>query len=458
MGDLTFEKRSTVNCAAGEALAWLQRPGAFERLVAPWSGVRVASRTGLTEPGSRVELRVPVLGSLAMSWVAEHRAYEGGPGFKDVQTKGPFRSWEHVHGVEEQGTSACTIVDHIEYGLPFGPLGRALMANRVRKDLERTFAYRHRTQVADLKDHTRLGKRLRVAVTGASGLVGTALSAYLSTGGHDVVEISRSGPRLGGAHIKWPAPDEQFNAEELEGFDAVVHLAGESIAEGRWNAGKKKRILDSRVGGTEKLARALAATKKPPTVFVAASAIGFYGGRGDECLDEQSAAGHDFLAGVCRQWEAATTPAADAGVRVVNLRIGVVLTAAGGALAKVLLPFSLGAGGVVGNGLQFMSWVSLDDLLGIVLHAIGQDSLRGPVNAVSPSPVTNREYTRTLGSVMSRPTILPLPAFAARVALGEMADALLLSSTRVEPNRLKDTGYEFRHADVETALRHTLGR
>jgi uncharacterized protein (TIGR01777 family) len=244
----------------------------------------------------------------------------------------------------------------------------------------------------------------------------------------------------------------------LEGIDAVVHLAGENVAGGRWTPEVKARILESRRRGTRLLSESLAQLHSRPRVLVSASAIGFYGDRGDETLREDSEAGTGFLADVCREWEAATAAAADAGIRVVHLRIGVVLSAAGGALAKLLPPFQVGAGGRVGSGAQYMSWIALDDLLGAVLHALRTESLQGALNATAPAPVTNQEFTTVLGRVLGRPTLVPVPAVAARLAFGEMADAVLLASQRVEPARLAATRYTFRFSDLESALRHTLGR
>jgi hypothetical protein len=297
---------------------------------------------------------------------------------------------------------------------------------------------------------------MKILVTGASGLVGSALVPFLVSKGHEVVRLVRSEPKPGATEIRWNPERGVDDTARLEGLDAVVHLAGENISEGRWTDEKKTRIRESRVKGTRVLAEALAQLAAPPKVLVSASAIGFYGSRGDEVLTEQSASGDDFLAEVCREWELATRPAAAKGVRVVNLRFGVILSKESGALSKMLTPFKLGVGGRVGSGEQYMSWVTLDDVVGAIYYALETDALHGPVNVVALRPVTNREFTRTLGSVLSRPTIFPAPAFALRLAFGEMADALLLSSMRVEPLRLKESGYEFQYPELEGALRHLL--
>jgi len=297
---------------------------------------------------------------------------------------------------------------------------------------------------------------MRISVTGSSGLIGSALVPFLTAEGHEVGRIVRS--TTAGAAGRWDPGAGHVDAGAVNGKDAVVHLAGETIAGGRWSAARKARIRDSRVVGTRAVAEAVARADPRPKALLCASAMGFYGDRGDERLTEASAPGSGFLSEVSREWEEACAPARDQGVRVVNLRFGIVLSPAGGALGKMLLPFRLGAGGVVGSGRQWWSWVALDDALGAIRHALVTPGLIGPLNVVAPNPVTNAEFTRTLGRVLGRPTLFPVPAFAARLALGEMADALLLASARVAPERLQQAGYVFRHPELEGALRHVLGR
>jgi uncharacterized protein (TIGR01777 family) len=302
------------------------------------------------------------------------------------------------------------------------------------------------------------GIPMNILVTGSTGLVGRALVPFLTAGGHSVIRLVRSRPMTEGVAAFWDPVAGHVDPARLEGLDGVVHLAGESIATGRWTAEKKARIRDSRVNGTRLLCESLAGLGQPPRVLVSASAIGYYGDRGDEILREESAPGAGFLADVCRAWEAATESAQQRNIRVVNLRIGMVLSSMGGALGKMLVPFRMGLGGIIGSGKQFMSWIAIDDVLGSIACALATDALRGPVNAVAPHPVRNREFTKTLGRILARPTIFPMPAFAAQLAFGEMADDLLLSSTRVEPARLSAAGYNFRYPSLEGALRHLLGR
>ena len=295
---------------------------------------------------------------------------------------------------------------------------------------------------------------MHVLVTGSSGLVGTALVPFLAAQGHKVTRlVRRSG--LGPGTVRWDPAAGTIDHEALRGVQATVHLAGESIV-GRWTSAKKASIRESRVAGTRRLCDALLTLDPPPSTFVCASAVGFYGERGAQVLDEDSPPGFGFLADVCREWEGATDRAAERGMRVVNLRTGLVLSRRGGALAKMLPPFLFGLGGVVGSGTQYWSWIALDDLLGAVHHALFLPTLRGPVNAVAPQPATNRQFTRALGRALGRPTLLPLPAFGVKLLMGEMGQALLLASTRVEPRRLLATGYRFQFPELEGALRHAL--
>jgi hypothetical protein len=293
-----------------------------------------------------------------------------------------------------------------------------------------------------------------VLVTGASGMVGRSLASFLTTGGHRVRRLVRHAPR-NADEFRWDPAQGKLDSAAFDGVQAVVHLAGESIAGRRWSEPQKARIRASRVAGTRLVVEALRAATAAPRAFVCASAVGIYGDRGDELLTEDSAKGEGFLAEVCEQWEAEARQAE--GVRSAQLRFGVVLSPDGGALAKMLLPFRLGAGGRIGDGRQWMSWIALDDAVGVIHHALFAEGIDGPVNAVAPQAVTNAEYTATLGRVLRRPAVLPMPAFAARLAFGELADELLLASQRAQPRRLVETGYDFAYPELEGALRHQLG-
>jgi uncharacterized protein (TIGR01777 family) len=296
---------------------------------------------------------------------------------------------------------------------------------------------------------------MKILIGGSHGLVGTALIESLEADGHQIFRLVRHAP-ASKTEVEWSPDRYSIALARIEGFDAVVNLAGESIAEGRWTEDKKRRIRESRVKGTKLLGDALANLAVPPKIFVCASAIGYYGNRGDELLTETSAAGDDFLAKVCAEWEDATALATEKGIRVVNARFGVILDTNGGALKKMLPPFRMGVGGKVGSGKQWMSWIALDDVVGGIQFALANDSIKGPVNFVAPVPVTNAEFTKTLGKVLSRPTILPIPAFAIKLLFGEMGEALLLGSQRVAPERLAAAGYEFGYPQLEKALVHIL--
>lgn len=296
---------------------------------------------------------------------------------------------------------------------------------------------------------------MKIALAGASGLVGTALIPALEKQGHEVTRLVRTAPRAG--EIEWHPNKEAVSAASLEGFDIIINLAGENIAGGRWTDEQKRKIRESRVNGTHLLSEAITKMEHKPRAFICASATGIYGDRDDEVLDEQSESGGGFLSGVCREWEMACDLAVQAGVRVVNLRFGPILAREGGMLSKLLTPFKMGMGGKVGSGRQYISWVSLEDSVNAILLAINDESIRGPLNVVSPNPVTNEEFTKTLGHVLNRPTALAMPAFAARLAFGEMADEMLLTSQRVMPKRLNAAGFQFSYPRLEEAFRAYVG-
>jgi len=296
---------------------------------------------------------------------------------------------------------------------------------------------------------------MHILLTGASGLIGSALAPFLASGGHKVTKLSRAASPASGANAWWNPAKGQIDFGGVGDLEAVIHLAGEPLG-GRWSPTKKQRIRDSRVSGTRSLSAALVRLPRLPKVLVCASATGFYGSRGDELLDEQCPSGTGFLAEVCRAWEAATAPAAEGGIRVVNLRIGVVLSSKGGALARMLPAFRLGLGGKLGKGAQYWSWIAMEDLLGAIHHTLLNQNLRGALNAVSPHPVTNEEFTRTLGAVLRRPAFCALPAFALKLLFGELAEALLLAGARVRPARLEQTGFGFRFPGLGEALHHAL--
>ncbi len=454
-----FIRRIRIEAPAQEVFRWHVRPGALERLTPPWEAMTLSEPTRGVKSGERITCVVR-LGPLRSRCVAEIRECEDGRFFHDVHLAGPFARWEHRHRFEPDGPNACILEDHVEYALPSGWLGHLMVGAAVQRRIERMFAYRHRLTPQDLAAHRQCGGHaaMRIAVTGSHGFIGSALVPFLTTGGHHVTRLVRRTPKPGQPEVRWDPATGAIDPPGLEGVEAVIHLAGESLVSGRWTAERKVLLRDSRVVGTRRLCESLARLTRPPKVLVCASAIGYYGDRGEEPLDETSPTGRGFLAELCQAWEAATAPAAARGIRVVNLRIGIVLSPAGGALGKMLTPFRLGLGGPLGSGRQVMSWIAMDDLIGAFHQALMTETLSGPVNAVAPQPRTNREFTTTLGRVLRRPAILPAPAVALHLLLGELADEALLSSAHVRPAKLVSSGYTFRCPELEGALRHVLGR
>ena len=455
-----FRSRIELDYPVEQVFAYHTRPGAFDRLSPPWEGVRVLRKKGGIEPGSEVLLELRK-GPARLRWALEHTQYEENRLFVDEQqgSEGPVASWRHEHRFEPLGPARCALTDVVTYTPPLGRVGEVLGASFLENQLARLFQFRKVRLDDDLRLHDRLkkarpGRPWVVAITGATGFLGRALTALLTTGGHEVRVISR-GSR---ADIPWDPARGILDVKRLEGVDACIHLAGESISGGRWTPAKKRAILESRVQGTHLLARALAGLAQPPAVFVSGSAVGLYGNRGDEILTESSERGSGFLADVCAAWEKAARPALDAGIRTVFLRTGVVLSPDGGVLGTLLPPFLMGVGGRVGSGRAFMPWIDLDDWLGLVVHAMVTPALAGPLNAAAPNPVTQATLADMLGTVLGRPTILPLPSLAVRGLFGEMGQALLLEGQRVRPQAALDTGYTFVRPDLDDALRAQLGR
>jgi len=458
MTQRVFQRTVRVPVPVDALFAWHERPGAFIRLSPPWDAPRVLEQTGGIRDGAKVALRVHA-GPVATTWRLEHRDYIENRQFVDELREGPFAHWVHTHRFSPDGANASILEDHIEYALPMGPLGDLVAGGYSESTLARVFTYRHTLMLADLARHAEFASRprLRIAITGASGFIGTQLAAFLSTGGHDVLRIGRGPVAPGTTDISWSPERGQLDPRALEGVDAVIHLAGASIAD-RWSREHRAAIRTSRIEGTSLLAHTLARLDRKPRVLVSGSAIGIYGSQGDRVLDESSPPGSDYLAEVGQAWEAATAPASRAGIRVVHARTGIVQGASGGALAKQLPLFRLGVGGELGDGRQFVSAIALDDVIGALHFCVMCDDLAGAVNIVAPTAVTNAEFTRVLAHVLHRPSLARVPAFALRLVLGEeMANLTVLASQRVVPRRLLDAGFTFHLPTLEAMLRFELG-
>lgn len=453
-----FRQTTTLPHPVHEVFAWHERPGALERLTPPWEDVRVVGRSGGIRDGARVELRMK-RGPLDFTWEVEHVDFEKDRQFVDVQRKGPFQKWVHTHRFSPSADGGTVMEDVVEWEPPMGTAGEILAGPTVERDLARSFAFRHRRLGHDLDLHRAFAgqPRRRVAISGSTGLIGSALSALLTTGGHEVVPLVRSRGRAVDGAVHWDPQGGAVDTAGLRGVDAVVHLAGEPINAMRWTASKKQAIRDSRVEGTRALAEAVAGLHDVKTL-VMASAVGYYGGRDDEILTEASAPGRGFLAETCVAWEAAARRAEGAGVRVVKIRNGLVISPAGGALPVMLMAFKSGLAGRIGSGRQYVPWIDLDDCVALFHWAVMNGAVKGPLNGTAPNPVTNATFTDVLGRVLHRPTVVPVPSLAVKAMLGEMGDELLLKGQRARPRAALEAGFTFRYDGLEESLRHQLGR
>lgn len=453
-----FIKKTQLDEPVEAVFAWHERPGAIERLSPPWDNIKLVSQSNGINPGSKVRLKISAFGPLRINWTARHLDYKENRLFQDIQETGPFTKWQHTHRFTPDGKNVCVVEDCIEYALPFHLVTTPVFGGMVRSRLDRIFTYRHDTMAADIADHRRYAlKPLRILISGSHGLIASTLIPFLTTGGHRVCRLLRTHPGPVSDCFYFNPVDNIIDTESMEAFDVVIHLAGENIGNGPWTKKKKKRIMESRTQSTALLAKALAKMKKPPKLFACASAIGYYGDRKNEYLDESSPPGNDFISTVCKAWEESAAPAIDAGIRTVFLRIGVTLTPVGGALQKLLPLFKAGLGGKIGSGEQYLSWISIDDVACSVLHLMANQDIEGPVNLVAPDPLTNNDFSKKISQVLKRPASFTVPSTAVKIFFGEMGKETVLSSTRVIPEKLLASGYRFRHPDLESALSHLLG-
>ena len=455
---ITFEHRTEVENSIEEAFAWHERKGAFRRLMPPWElAEEVRADDNLREGAQRI-FRFP-MGPVKMSWVAQHTGYNPPHSFEDVMLKGPFKSWHHTHNFENTSDGKVMIHDKVKYKLPMGFLGKLVAGRMIKKRLKRMFTARELRLERDLKRHADFShiKRKKILVAGSSGLIGRQLVAFLDTGGHDVWRLVRRTPKSNEKEISWSPDKGEIDAQQLEGFDAIIHLGGAGIGDKRWSKKRLKLIEESRTISTTLLAETIAKLNNKPESFIVSSAVGWYGERSDEELDEHSTPGEGFLPTTCANWEQSCQTARDAGVRTINLRTGIVLDATGGALGKMLLPAKLGAGGPIGFGKQWYSWISMDDQIYATHHLIMNDQCEGAYNLTAPNPVRQKQFAKVLGKVLKRPAFIPTPPFGIWVLFGKMGVALTTESTKVVPSKLIESGYNFQHENLEPALRDCLG-
>jgi uncharacterized protein len=460
LSGMEFKFESAIDVPVAQLAAWHFGPAALARLLPPDRSIKFLEPAGIPAEGSRATLRVRLVPGVHTRWVAEHRDVDPAAGFTDVLVEGPLHHWEHRHSFlpmdGEPGRSRLLDTVICE---PFGGWAGRLLAKPVlRRKLARSFAWRHRQTKLDLESlhHLPPPRALHILMTGASGLIGRSLVPLLEQAGHRVTTLAR---RAAGPNARvWDPEHGHIDLAGLPRIDAVVHLAGENIADGRWTADRRRAILESRERGTALLARAIATLSPRPAALVCASGASIYRADGRAHDEQGKEDASTFLGHVVQAWEAAADPARRAGIRTVHLRLGVVLAGRGGALAELLPLFRCGLGGPVGHGRMAMSWIALDDAADLFHRACWDNALDGPVNAVAPGAVTSQEFARTLGRILRRPALLRAPAPALRVLFGQMAEETLLADLRVAPGRLTALGHPFRFATLEPALRHCLMR
>jgi uncharacterized protein len=429
-----------------EVFAWYLKKGAFERLLPPWVHIDLLFPPGgPNEEESKVGLKLKC-GPFWFRWILAHRNCIVNQEFSDVQLRGPFHDFLHRHQFLPTDSISCKLRDEITYSFP-------LFNKKIQRELSHVLSWQHAILRDDLRTIDGYQRNsLRILLSGSSGFIGYHLKIFLQLAGHEVIRLVRRREDLAEDSIHWDPIHGSVKKEDFEGFDAVVHLAGAGIAEGRWTKNKKDQLFLSRCRDTWLLSQILCRLYRPPKVLFCASATGYYGDRGEEELTEGSPQGSGFLADLCGKWEKATEAIENRGTRVVHARFGIVLCAKGGMLKKMLRPMRLGLGGKMGSGSQWVSWIGLDDLLGATYHCLMREEISGSVNCVAPRPVTQAEFTHILAKKLGRPAICHLPSWLLKAVFGEMAKETILSSQRVKPNRLLETGYLFRYPDLNTAL------
>lgn len=453
----TLIQKSTFSASAQSLYSYHAQAGALERLIPPWDKVTILKRHGGLGEGGRTSLQLHI-GPFSTQFEAHHLKAIEGVMFEDIQHKGPFQYWHHNHHFEDTPKGGL-LTDHVRYQLPFHKLLPPFIKNYISNNLDRTFKYRHKIIENDLKRHSQYStkKPLTFLISGASGVLGKELIPFLTVGGHKVWTLVRRKPRPNSQEIFWDPVEGTIDIEAIPRIDTVIHLAGEYIGLGRWSDNKKREVIESRKRGTDLLATTIAGLKEPPSVFLSSSAIGYYGDCKTTLIDEAHHRGHGFMAEVCDTWEKATQPAIDAGIRTVQLRMGVALSARGGALQRLLQIAPIGFPKSLGNGKQFTSWISSGDMLAAMLHCICTESISGPINIAAPNPVTNEELLYTLARLKKKPIFPRVPPSYLTFFYGEMAREIALSSCRVSAQKLINSGFVFEHNTLEEAIKSQLG-
>ncbi len=452
-----FIKKTKFKGSPDDLFKWHERPGALERLSPPWDPVEVISRNGGIKEGGKVKMYMKA-GPVKYIWKALHTEYEEGKYFRDIMEKGPLSEWSHTHSFIKNDENNSFLEDKIQFALPLKTHGINFFKRFIKKNLDSIFNFRHKTLGNDLHLHNLYGKEKKtILISGASGLLGSALTPFFTTGGHEVLHLVRREPENEN-EIFWDPKKKKHGIEKSRKIDVIINLSGEHIGEGRWTDSKKKRIIDSRIDSTSLLIKLVSELDTPPEVMLSASAIGYYGGSEKEFVDENSSCGNDFISEVCNLWEDAALPVKKYGTRLVLLRIGVVLSPLGGALERMLQTIKFGVGGRLGNGKQYISWITTDDVINAIYFAMHNKEISGPLNLVTPTPVTNNSLTKSIGKILKRPTIFPVPALIIKVLFGEMGKEIVLSGVRVKPDKLINSGFTFLHEDLELGLRFMLGR
>ncbi len=458
-----FAHQADHEASKKEIWNWYNSKGAFRRIMPEWEGI-IPMNAGALENDDETVFKVS-LGPIKQKWVAKHHSVIPGEQFADRMMRGPFGAWNHVHKFESVSDNVTTIYDDVEYKLPVHFLTGWSAGITVLPRMRQMFRYRSTRVTNDIKQIQASSElpRQRVLVSGSTGMIGLQLCAFLETAGHEVHRLMRVETKLppdvnSSQVIRWNDRTGEIIEGDMNGFDTVIHLAGAGIGDKRWSKKRKQFIRDSRVIPTENLSKVLSKLNEPPKSLLCGSAIGFYGNRGTEVLDESSSPGSDYLADVCGQWESASKYAKDSGIRVVYLRTGIVISPLGGALSKLLLPANLGAGGPVGGGKQMQSWVSLDDEVYAIHHLMMNQSSEGAYNLTAPNPVSQKQFAKVLGRVLRRPGFMPLPGFMIKIMFGEMGQKLVLEGQNALPNRLQESGFEFTYSDLESCLRNCLGK